>query len=69
MKVNQLKMALLAWCAIYPMVLLLNLFVIPHLLSLHVMLRTLVVTLFLVPYMILLAIPFIRKKFHNWLSK
>jgi antibiotic biosynthesis monooxygenase (ABM) superfamily enzyme len=69
MKINNYKMALLAWCAIYPAVLLLNIFVLPHLLLLHVTLRTFIVSLFLVPYMIFGAIPFIRKRFNAWLTK
>jgi antibiotic biosynthesis monooxygenase (ABM) superfamily enzyme len=69
MKINQFKMAFLAWCAVFPMILCINVFLIPYLLELHVVLRTFIITLILIPYMILLAIPFIRKKFSNWLSK
>jgi len=63
------KFALLVWCFIYPMITLLSTILIPLMAELSVPLRTLVLSLILVPAMAFFYIPFINKRFFNWLRK
>ena len=63
------KFALLVWCFIYPMITLLSSLLIPLMAELSVPLRTLVLSLILVPVMAFFYIPFINKRFFNWLRK
>lgn len=63
------KFALLVWCFIYPVITLLTMLVIPFLIDLPIPLRTLIISLVLVPLMAFFYIPFINKKFYNWLRK
>jgi antibiotic biosynthesis monooxygenase (ABM) superfamily enzyme len=66
---NKFKMALLVWCAIYPTVTTIFFVLQDFLAPLHPMLKTLVVTLILVPLMVFVFLPFINKHFKNWLTK
>lgn len=62
-------MAFLIWCAIYPTInvlfYLLNGVLVPYPMSI----KTLVLTLILVPLMVYIFIPFITKTFGKWLTK
>jgi antibiotic biosynthesis monooxygenase (ABM) superfamily enzyme len=66
---NKFKMALLVWCAIYPTVTFIFFILGDFLATLHPLLRTLVVTVILVPLMVFVFLPFIMKRFGKWLSK
>jgi antibiotic biosynthesis monooxygenase (ABM) superfamily enzyme len=66
---NKFKMALLVWCAIYPTVTLIFFILGDFLATLHPLLRTLVVTVILVPLMVFVFLPFIMKRFGKWLGK
>lgn len=66
---NKLKMALLIWCAIYPTVTFIFFILGDFLKDLHPFLKTLVVTLILVPLMVYVFLPFIMKRFGKWLTK
>jgi len=63
------KFALLVWCFIYPMITILSMTVLPLLSSLPAPLRTLIMSLILVPLMAYFYIPFINKRFFIWLRK
>ena len=63
------KFALLVWCFIYPMITLLSIFLMPHLQNLVPPMRTLIVSLILVPLMAYFYIPFVNKRFFKWLRK
>lgn len=63
------KFALLVWCFIYPAITLISFVVVPLLIDYAIPLRTLIVTLILVPVMVYFYIPFINKRFFNWLRK
>lgn len=63
------KFALLVWCFIYPVITLLSSILIPLMTGFPVPLRTLVLSLILVPLMAFFYIPFINKRFFNWLRK
>lgn len=63
------KMILLVWCGIYPCITLLSLTVVPLLKNFPIYLKTLVMTMILVPIMVLVIIPYIHKHFHDWLRK
>ena len=62
------KMAMLTWLCIYPLLNILFFFLMPLIGHLHVLLRTLVITLILVPIMGAL-IGFLQTKFWTWLTK
>jgi len=62
------KMALLTWLCIYPLLNILFFFLMPHVGHLHVLLRTLIITLILVPIMGAL-LGLLQTKFWNWLTK
>ncbi len=66
---NKLKMAFLVWCAIYPTVTFIFFILGDLLKDLHPFLKTLVVTLILVPLMVYVFLPFIMKRFGKWLTK
>jgi antibiotic biosynthesis monooxygenase (ABM) superfamily enzyme len=66
---NKFKMALLVWCAIYPTVTFIFFILGDFLAQLHPFLKTLVVTIILVPLMVFVFLPFIMKRFGRWLSK
>jgi antibiotic biosynthesis monooxygenase (ABM) superfamily enzyme len=63
------KMALLIWCAIYPTINILF-FLLNGILAPYSMpIKTLVMTLILVPLMVYFFLPFITKTFVKWLTK
>ena len=63
------KFALLVWCFIYPAITILSMTVLPLLSGLVPPLRTLIMSLILVPIMAYFYIPFINKRFYVWLRK
>jgi antibiotic biosynthesis monooxygenase (ABM) superfamily enzyme len=63
------KTALLIWLAIYPTINLIMWLLGDFLGSLPLPLRTLVMTLILVPLMVYVLLPLVNKAFRNWLSK
>ncbi len=63
------KFALLVWCFIYPAITILSMLLIPNLTFLPIPLRTLAVSLILVPLMAFLYIPYVNRRFHVWLRK
>jgi len=70
MKPKKWKMAILIWIAIYPTITLIFLFFGKDLLQIHPLpLRTLVLTLVVVPLMTYILIPFLQKLLGNWLNK
>jgi antibiotic biosynthesis monooxygenase (ABM) superfamily enzyme len=66
---NKFKMSFLVWCTIYPTVTFIFFILSDFLSSLHPFLKTFVVTIILVPLMVFVFLPFIMKRFKNWLSK
>lgn len=63
------KFAILIWLFIYPLVTLLSMFLLPLLSDFPGPIKTLVMSLILVPSMAFFYIPFVNKKFFNWLRK
>lgn len=63
------KFALLVWCFIYPAITLLSMTVLPYLMDFPAPVRTLILSLILVPLMAFIYIPFINKRFFVWLRK
>lgn len=63
------KTAFLIWLAIYPTINLIMWLLGDFLGSLPLPLRTLVMTLILVPLMVYVLLPLVNKAFRNWLSK
>ncbi len=63
------KMALLIWCFIYPLITLLSTIILPMMTNFPGPLKTLVMSLILVPLMAFFYIPFINKRFFVWLRK
>jgi uncharacterized protein len=63
------KMALLVALVIYPTISTITILFGDYLINLPVLLRTLIMTSILVPFMIFIAMPQITKLFKNWLSK
>ncbi len=63
------KFALLVGAFIYPVITLLNYFLIPFLMDLALPIRTLIFTFILVPLMAWVYIPFINKHFSGWLRR
>jgi uncharacterized protein len=62
------KMALLTWLIIYPLINILFALLMPHIGHLHNLLKTLILTVIMVPIMgIMLGIA--QNKFGNWLKK
>ncbi len=66
---NKFKLAFLIWCVMYPTVTLIFFALSTFLLSIHPLLRTMVVTLILVPLMVFVYLPNIHKYFGKWLNK
>ncbi len=66
---NTFKITVLTWLGIYPLITIL-LYVLGDSLNQFIMpVRTLVLTLVLVPLMTLVAMPFLRNLFGKWLGK
>ncbi|MCD6017140.1 MAG: hypothetical protein K0S53_261 [Bacteroidetes bacterium] len=64
------KMAIVAWLAIYPLITLIFFLFGNQLIEISPLpLRTLVITLIVVPIMVFILIPIIQKLLNNWLSK
>lgn len=63
------KMALLIWFFIYPVITILFYLLSPIMSDWPPFLRTLLLTLILVPLMVFVALPFIHKKFFAWIRK
>jgi antibiotic biosynthesis monooxygenase (ABM) superfamily enzyme len=63
------KMAILIWITIYPTINILFLVLGTPLEAYSMYIKTLVMTLILVPAMVYLFLPFLTKTFQNWLSK
>jgi antibiotic biosynthesis monooxygenase (ABM) superfamily enzyme len=63
------KMALLVWLVIYPTISCISLLLGSWLIQLPILLRTFVMSIILVPFMIYVAMPQLTKLFTNWLTK
>jgi antibiotic biosynthesis monooxygenase (ABM) superfamily enzyme len=70
MNKHKLKMAFLVWVSIYPLITFVFVFFGQYLPMLPLLLRTLVLTLFLVPTMVFVLLPFwtkvAKRLFKNW---
>jgi antibiotic biosynthesis monooxygenase (ABM) superfamily enzyme len=63
------KMAIVVWLAIYPLITIVFLLFGKYLVQINpIPLRTLIMTLILVPLMVFLLMPLIQKLLKNWLS-
>lgn len=69
MRTPKYKMTILIWIAIYPTINLLFWLLGDSLNGLPMYLRTLVLTLILVPLMVFVLLPLLSKIFGKWLSK
>jgi hypothetical protein len=63
------KMAILVWLVIYPTISIITILIGPLLTTFPILIRTLIMSLILVPFMIFVAMPFLNKVFKNWLTK
>lgn len=63
------KFAILVWCFIYPVITLLNFLLGSYLKALPIPIRTLIMSLILVPLMAWIYIPFINKRFYQWMRR
>lgn len=64
------KMALVIWLAIYPLLTVVSLFAGPYISKIEfVPLRTLVLTIILVPLMVFVMIPTVQRLLKSWLNK
>ncbi len=63
------KMAILIWIAIYPTINILFLVLGEPLAKFPMYIKTLVMTLIMVPMMVYVFLPFLTKTFQKWLSK
>jgi antibiotic biosynthesis monooxygenase (ABM) superfamily enzyme len=63
------KMALLVWMAIFPTISIISIALGDWLAQLHLLLRTFMMSIILVPFMIFFAMPKITKHFQKWLIK
>jgi antibiotic biosynthesis monooxygenase (ABM) superfamily enzyme len=64
------KMAIVIWLAIYPTITLLFLFAGKYFMLIDILpLRTLAITIIIVPLMVFVLLPTLQKIFKNWLSK
>ncbi|WP_371268034.1 hypothetical protein [Flavobacterium sp.] len=63
------KFAFIVWIAIYPSITLLNYIIGEGLNHFPIPIRTLIVTGILVPLMVFILLPLLRKIFGNWMSK
>jgi antibiotic biosynthesis monooxygenase (ABM) superfamily enzyme len=63
------KMAIVVWLAIYPLITIVFLLFGKYLVQINpIPLRTLIMTVILVPLMVFLVMPLIQKLLKNWLS-
>lgn len=63
------KFALMVWIAIYPSITLVQLLIGKQLTNLALPIRTLIMTGILVPLMVYVLLPLVRKLLGNWLNK
>lgn len=64
------KMAILIWLAIYPLITLIFALLGDQLIQINPLpLRTLIITLIVVPTMVFILIPTLQKLLQNWLTK
>ncbi len=63
------KMAIIIWLAIYPLITIIFLLFNNQILLIHPMLRTLAITVVVVPIMVFILIPNYTKLFGKWLFK
>jgi antibiotic biosynthesis monooxygenase (ABM) superfamily enzyme len=63
------KTAILVWVCIYPSITTLFLLFGNQLMALHPMVRTLVLTLILVPLLVFVLLPLMQKLFGGWLHR
>jgi antibiotic biosynthesis monooxygenase (ABM) superfamily enzyme len=63
------KFALMVWIAIYPSIMVVQLLIGNQIISLPLPLRSLIMTGILVPLMVYVLLPFLRKILGNWLNK
>jgi len=68
-KNSQHKRAFLSWVAIYPIITLLLGLLGEYLVKIPLVLRTLVLTLILVPLLSYMIMPFLNRVFSKWLNK
>lgn len=62
-------MAILVWLVIYPTISLISITLGDWLIQFPVLIRTLIMSAILVPFMIFIAMPKITIMFHKWLTK
>jgi hypothetical protein len=62
------KLSLLSWICIYPLISIISLALLPHVANVHPLLRTLMVTVVLVPLMTM-AMAVLQKRFHAWVIR
>ena len=65
---NKHKLAILTWCILYPMITVLLTALDPFLRDAAIPIRTLVVTLIIVPAMVYGALPFATSRLRSWLT-
>ena len=63
------KFAFLIWIFIFPLISLLSLLLNPFLYGVNLLVRNFIMTLILVPIMAWFYIPYVNKKYYNWLRK
>ncbi|WP_298120796.1 hypothetical protein [Flavobacterium sp.] len=63
------KFAVMVWIAIYPTITLVSLLIGDYIKNLPLPLKTLIMTGMLVPLMVFVLLPFLRKILGNWLNK
>lgn len=68
-KPNRHKMALLTWLVVYPMITVLLVVLEPVLSNVAMPLRTLVLSLIMVPALVYGAMPFLTGRLKDWLSE
>ncbi|HLO72358.1 MAG TPA: hypothetical protein VK164_00310 [Flavobacterium sp.] len=63
------KFAIMVWLAIYPAITLLSYFIGDYIKNLSLPIKTLIMTGILVPLMVFVLLPLLRKILGNWLNK
>lgn len=63
------KFAIMVWLAIYPAITLLSYLIGDHIKNLPLPIKTLIMTGILVPLMVFVLLPILRKLMGNWLNK
>jgi antibiotic biosynthesis monooxygenase (ABM) superfamily enzyme len=63
------KMAILVWLIIYPTISIISFLLGGWLIQFPLLIRTLIMSLILVPFMIFVAMPVLNSVFKNWLIK